>query len=171
MKVLEGGRLKSKLTGRIYEVKMITDRSVVLESKDGSCQEWTEWGNLPFFFEEAEIKRSEGLPTSYSQETPFDSIESARKYMELLIQAIEESRRDVDVGIALAESARSESRKRAFQLVANNLGKLSQHMTASRRILNDLRTLSRLLLEELELDKHATQVGGSFARNFSRQCP
>jgi hypothetical protein len=46
MKVLEGDKLKSKLTGMIYEVKKIEDKSVVLESKDGSNQEWTDMGNL-----------------------------------------------------------------------------------------------------------------------------
>jgi hypothetical protein len=54
MKILEGNKLKSKLTGTIFEVKVIKDRSVVLESKDGPEQEWTDMGNLPLFFEEAE---------------------------------------------------------------------------------------------------------------------
>ncbi|MEI9477522.1 MAG: hypothetical protein WCO26_13210 [Deltaproteobacteria bacterium] len=54
MKVLEGNKLKSKLTGTIFEVKIIKDRSVILESRDGSDQEWTDMGNLPLFFEEAE---------------------------------------------------------------------------------------------------------------------
>ena len=127
---------------------MITDRSVVLESKDGSYQEWTDWGNLPLFFEEAEDKDGERPRVSYRQETPFNNIESAQQYVELLIEAIEESRRDVDADIALSESDRSERRKQALQLVSNNLAKLSQHMTTSHRIVNDLRTLRRLLLEE-----------------------
>lgn len=54
MKVLEGNKLKSKLTGTIYEVKKIKARSVVLQSKNGSNQEWTDMGNLSLFFEEAE---------------------------------------------------------------------------------------------------------------------
>ena len=85
---------------------------------------------------------------SYRPETPFDNIESAKQFVELLIEAIEESKRDVDADIALVESNRSERQKQALQIVSNNLGKLSQHMTTSRRILNDLRTLRRLLLEE-----------------------
>lgn len=85
---------------------------------------------------------------SYKPETPFDSIESAQQYVELLIEAIEESKHDVDADIVRAESNRLERQKRALQLASNNLVKLSQHMTASLRILNDLRTLRRLLLEK-----------------------
>ncbi len=87
-------------------------------------------------------------------ETPFDSIESAKQYVELLIEAIEESRRDVDADIAWAKNSHSERKKRALQLASNNLAKLKEHMTISRRILNDLRTLRRLLLEERSPDKH-----------------
>ena len=91
---------------------------------------------------------------SYKPETPFDNIESAQRYVELLIEAIEESKRDVDTDIARAESNRLERQKRALQLVSANLAKLSQAMTTSRRILKHLRTLRRLLLEERQLNKH-----------------
>jgi len=90
---------------------------------------------------------------SYKPETPFDNIESAQQFVELLIEAIEESRRDVDADISRAESNRLERQKQALQLVSNKLVKLSQHMTTSLRILNDLRTLRRLLLEERQLNK------------------
>ena len=90
---------------------------------------------------------------SYKPETPFDNIESAQQFVELLIEAIKESRRDVDADLARAESNRLERQKQALQLVSNNLVKLSQHMTTSLRILNDLRTLRRLLLEERQLNK------------------
>jgi hypothetical protein len=66
----------------------------------------------------------------------------------MLIEAIEESKRDVDADIARAESNRLERKKQALQLVSKNLSKLCQNMTTSRRILNDLRNLRRLLLEE-----------------------
>jgi len=68
--------------------------------------------------------------------------------VELLIEAINESRRDVDADIALSESNGSKRSKKALQLVSANLAKLSQAMTTSRRILNHLRTLRRLLLQE-----------------------
>jgi len=88
----------------------------------------------------------------YKPETPFDNIESALQFVELLIEAIEESRRDVDADIALAEGNRSGRSKKALQLVSANLAKLSQNMATSRRILNHLRTLRRLLLRERRLD-------------------
>jgi len=88
----------------------------------------------------------------YKPETPFDNIESARQFVELLIEAIEESRRDVDADITLSEGNHSGRSKKALQLVSVNLGKLSQHMTTSRRILNHLKTLRRLLLRERRRD-------------------
>jgi hypothetical protein len=88
----------------------------------------------------------------YGPETPFDSIESAQQFVELLIEAIDESRRDVDADIALSGRNGSKRGKQALQLVSAKLAKLSQHMTTSRRILNHLRTLRRLLLEERQLD-------------------
>lgn len=84
---------------------------------------------------------------SYRPETPFDNIESAEQFVELLTEAIEESRRDVDADIALSKGNSSGRSKKALQLVSVNLAKLSQHMTKSRRILNHLRTLRRLLLQ------------------------
>jgi hypothetical protein len=86
-------------------------------------------------------------------ETPFDSIESAQQFVELLCEAIEEARREIDEEIARATAPGDERRKQALQLVAYNLAKLAMHMGTSRRILNDLRTLRRLLLSERELER------------------
>jgi hypothetical protein len=88
----------------------------------------------------------------YRPETPFDNIESAEQFVKLLIEAIEESMRDVDAEIALAEGNLSGRSKKALQLVSANLAKLNQHMTTSRRILNHLKTMRRLLLQERRLD-------------------
>ena len=52
--IREGEKTRSILTGRVYKVKTIEDRSVVLESLDGSSQVWTEKSNLKLFYEEAE---------------------------------------------------------------------------------------------------------------------
>ena len=89
-----------------------------------------------------------GREVSKRPETPFDSIEGSHEYVALLAEAIEEARREVDTDIALAVEERAERRKQALQLVTYNLAKLSLHITTSRRILNDLRTLRRLLLAE-----------------------
>jgi hypothetical protein len=96
-------------------------------------------------------------------ETPFDSIEGSHQYVALLAQAIEEARRDVEGDIALAVADRADRRRDALQLVLYNLAKLESHMSASRRILNDLRTLRRLLLDERELKEAATRNGAAGA--------
>ncbi len=103
---------------------------------------------------------------SYRPETPFDNIESAEQFVELLIEAIEESRRDVDADIEQVKGNGSGRSKRALQLVSANLVKLSQHMTTSRQILNRLKTLRRLLLRERRLDK--TLQTGNGNRELSR---
>jgi len=90
----------------------------------------------------------------FTPETPFDNIESAQQFVKLLVEAIEESRRDVDADIARAENDSSERKKQALQLVSKNLAKLSRYMISSRRILKNLRTLRHLLLEERQVDKH-----------------
>jgi hypothetical protein len=85
---------------------------------------------------------------SHKSEKPFDSIESSYEYVALLAETIEESRLDVEAQIALAMEENAKRLKEALQLVSYNLTKLSMHIAASRRILNDLRTLRRLLLDE-----------------------
>jgi hypothetical protein len=85
---------------------------------------------------------------SYEPETPFENIESAQEFISLLIESIEEAKQDVEAEIA---ESQPERRIQALQLVAYNLAKLTVHMTTSQRILNDLRTLRRLLLQEREV--------------------
>lgn len=85
---------------------------------------------------------------SYEAETPFDSIEGSHEYVALLAEAVDEARRDVEAEIAAADREAADRRKKALLLVSYNLAKLNLHITNSRRILNDLRTLRRLLLAE-----------------------
>ncbi len=46
-----GEKVKSMITGKVYEVKMIKGLSVVLESEDRRSQILTEKDNLSFFYE------------------------------------------------------------------------------------------------------------------------
>jgi hypothetical protein len=85
---------------------------------------------------------------SYQAETPFDSIEGSHEYVALLADALDEARRDVEAEMASADRDGAERRKEALLLVSYNLAKLHLHITTSRRILNDLRSLRRLLLAE-----------------------
>ncbi len=99
---------------------------------------------------------------SQKAETPFDSIEGSHEYVALLAEAVDEARRDVEEEIAAAEKEGADRRKQALLLVSYNLAKLNLHITTSRRILNDLRTLRRLLLAErgLPADDDATEPAG-----------
>lgn len=81
-------------------------------------------------------------------ETPFDSIEGSHEYVAMLAEALAEARRDVEAEIAAADRDEAARRKHALLLVSYKLAKLNLHIASSRRILNDLRTLRRLLLAE-----------------------
>jgi hypothetical protein len=93
-------------------------------------------------------------------ETPFDNIENSHEYVSLLSKAIQDARADVEADIELAGADGAGRRREALQLVAFKLGKLEGHVTSSRRILNDLRSLRRLLLEERTLTKAFRQTAG-----------
>ena len=88
------------------------------------------------------------LFVSYEAETPFDNIEGSHEYVAMLAESLNEARRDVEAEIAAAEHEGADRRKQALLLVSYNLAKLHLHITTSRRILNDLRSLRRLLLAE-----------------------
>jgi hypothetical protein len=95
-------------------------------------------------------------------ETPFDNIEGSHEYVRMLAEAVDEARRDVEQEVATAEQDRADRRKEALLLVAYNLAKLNLHITSSRRILNDLRSLRRLLLAERGLRaEDESEVGAS----------
>ncbi len=98
---------------------------------------------------------------SHEAETPFDTIEGSHEYVRMLAEAVNEARRDVEEEIAEAEHDRADRRKEALLLVSYNLAKLNLHITSSRRILNDLRSLRRLLLAErgLATAEDETEVG------------
>ena len=83
-------------------------------------------------------------------ESPFERIESAHEYVRLLVSQVEEVRRDIQTDIADAEREQATRRIDALQVVDYKLKQLEQYLGASRRILNDLRMLRRLLLADGE---------------------
>ncbi len=78
--------------------------------------------------------------------SPFDSIEGAHQYIGMLREVVEESRKDVCDEISRANPGRGAD---ALYLVSHKLAQLQQHLTATRLILNDLRTLKRRLFDEV----------------------
>jgi hypothetical protein len=81
-------------------------------------------------------------------QTPFDSVENAHQYVRLLVEAIAEAKGEIEADLREASSTRSGRRVEALQVVRLKLDKLEQHLKASSRLLNDLRSLQRLLLDE-----------------------
>jgi hypothetical protein len=77
---------------------------------------------------------------------PFYSIENAQEYMTLLAEMISETKCDIESEIA---SANPESSRYidALRLVLYNLNRLDGHIRGSRRVLNDLRAVRRLILQ------------------------
>jgi hypothetical protein len=84
---------------------------------------------------------------TYQSETPFDDIESAHEYVNQLLAATREAQGEIESEIHRTTDPQLERRQQALQLVKYKLNQLASHMAASRRILNDLTKLRRLLLE------------------------
>jgi hypothetical protein len=59
MKIAEGDRFKHKLTGQLYEVRIIKDDTFILESSETPYRMWFGETDLELFFEMAE-KRKRG---------------------------------------------------------------------------------------------------------------
>ena len=78
-------------------------------------------------------------------ENQFNSLESAYQYIAVLMEVLEEARADVADEVGLAVEAAATRRLDALQLVAYKLEKLRTHLDGSRRALNDLRMLRRVL--------------------------
>jgi hypothetical protein len=90
-------------------------------------------------------------PTS----NPFDSLESTYEYICLLEEALREARDGIADDTAAARIEAADRRLQALQIVSFKLDALAQHMQASRRLLNDLRMLRRMLLGERETARQA----------------
>jgi hypothetical protein len=83
--------------------------------------------------------------------SPFDSIEGAHEYMRLLREALEEAQHAIQQDADIVGWAKGNARRiEALQIVTYKLNQLGEHLAATRRLLNDLRTLRRLLFRERE---------------------
>jgi hypothetical protein len=86
---------------------------------------------------------STGLGTTpHASQTQFESIEEALEYLTLLTEVVGDAQTEIRDAMRDTLTPRN---LQALQLVAYKLSQLSQHMLVSRRLLNDLRTLRRLL--------------------------
>jgi gentisate 1,2-dioxygenase len=78
-------------------------------------------------------------------QTPFDTVENAHQYVQLLLDAIIEAKTEVAADL---NPAKPDRRVEAMQVVQFKLDKLEHHLKTSSRLLTDLRTLRRLLFDE-----------------------
>jgi hypothetical protein len=89
-------------------------------------------------------------------DNPFSTIESAHDFATLLIKAICEAKREIE-GYSERDPGSEVSRRLdALRIALYSLGKLEGHMRQSSRLLNDLRTLRRLLFAEREVKSKTT---------------
>jgi len=91
-------------------------------------------------------------------ETPFDNIESSLEFVSLLGDAVREALEEIETDVETARADEAARRLEALQLVHFKLSRLHSHINSSHHILNDLRTLRRLLLEERTLDRAARRA-------------
>jgi hypothetical protein len=95
---------------------------------------------------------------TYRQEASFDTIESALEYVNCLLETTTEAHDHIKSEIERSKAPQLTRRREALQLVLYKLGKLSSHISASKLILNDLRTLRRLLLQQRENSRNHTMA-------------
>ena len=89
---------------------------------------------------------------SRRSETPFDNIEGSYEYVSLLAEAVDEALAEVETDVSLASGESAQRRREALQLVHFKLSRLSSNLASSKLLLNDLRTLRRLLLDERNIE-------------------
>lgn len=88
-------------------------------------------------------------PMARNKLTPFESLESAHEYMSLLREAVDDTYSAILDDIAvMRETKGAERRVDALRVVDHKLNRLRQNVLASMILLNDLKMLRRLLLNE-----------------------
>jgi hypothetical protein len=92
----------------------------------------------------------------------FDSIESAQDFMKVLADTILDSMKDLNGDRQAALQEGEPRRAEAIGLAIYKLKTLNCHIHKSRIILNDLRTVRRLILNERQPKARAMASGGSF---------
>jgi hypothetical protein len=76
----------------------------------------------------------------------FETLESAHEFVNLLARTVDEAKRELESDVR--RETGSSRHLDALRMALYGLDKLELHVNRSSRILNDLRTLRRLLFEE-----------------------
>lgn len=85
----------------------------------------------------------------------FDTIESAHDFVSLLAQAAAETRQTLEHDVQRESASGRPRRLDTLRLAQYSVAKLEMHVNRTSRILNDLRTLRRLLFEERTTSRSA----------------
>jgi hypothetical protein len=81
-------------------------------------------------------------------ELSLDSIETAHRFVALLCDAVVDSKRDIEGDVKREADPNFPRRRDALQIILTKLETLQVLLTHSRRTLNDLRSLRRVMFEE-----------------------
>ena len=90
---------------------------------------------------------------------PFESLESAHEYVGLLREVLDEAYVAILDDTAAAQELGATRRIDALRLVEHKLSLLRAHLLDSLILLNDLRTLRRLLLRERGKEAQSSDSG------------
>ena len=101
----------------------------------------------------------------------FETLESAYDFVALLGETVAEAKRELE-GDVQRESASDHSRRLdALRVALYSLDKLELHVNRSQRILNDLRTLRRLLFDERGKTRVAQSATAQHASRAAQLAP
>jgi hypothetical protein len=78
-------------------------------------------------------------------DSPFESLESALRFVALLMETAEDAQRQIREDIVAANTPERARELEALRLVDHKLNQLNVHLRAASRTLNDLRMLRRVL--------------------------
>jgi len=81
-------------------------------------------------------------------EDQFETLESAHDFMALLAETVAEAKRELESDLQRESASNFSRRLDALRMALYGVVKLEHHVNRTSRILNDLRTLRRLLFEE-----------------------
>lgn len=81
-------------------------------------------------------------------EDQFETLESAHEFVALLAETVAEAKQELESDVQRESASNVSRRLDALRMALYGLDKLELHLNRSRRILNDLRSMRRLLFEE-----------------------
>jgi hypothetical protein len=96
--------------------------------------------------------------------TTFENIESAHAYVGLLCEEVDDTTRMIEQEMARASDFTGSRDLDALRLVHYKLHSLRGHLVMSRRLLGDLRTLRRYLLDERRSESALTEGEADLAK-------